>query len=731
MSKTQAVKNVATKKVPKKVTNPKKAQFEYKSGYVIPKDQLTKLETHNLITSLTLTPEGNDDFHQKNADPTYTVFREDEKNFYVPKFWGKDNFPRFIQPCEEKNSTIDFNFNGKLRGSQPEVSAFILDKLEKHHGGLLQLHTGYGKTTLAIYIASILKLKTLVIVHKSFLQDQWYERIQQFTDANIGMIRQKKVDVEGKDIVIAMLQSVSMIDYDPVIFKDFDLLIVDECFPHYTQIMTNNGLYSIRELYNLWKNDLTLPLIQSFNEKYNVFEYKKMTYAWKKHTRLLVRVNFENGFIECTPNHKFLTLAGYKEAKTLTATDKLIGCYSGKSYYIHIFKVLYVCEIIVDDINKDVFDIEVEDNHNFVVIDTNTSCGSVVHNCHHIASKVFSQALFKMLPKYTIALSATPNRNDGMTKAIHWFLGDTIIKVERKCDNIVYVKSFDYTTINPLFTEKTKNVKGKTKPDVIKMTTNICKIDERNNFITNIIDALKFIPNRKILVLSKRIEHLKTLKTMSDKIIQEQILSGKACEDEYTTAFYVGGMKEWQLKESSEADIIFGTYDIASEGLDIDGLNTLVLANSIKDPVQAIGRILRKPLEEGDTNPLIIDICDNLSCYKKWSKDRVTYYKQNKYKVDYIRVNKDRCIPMYEYMVTNKMIEEGEYDIENLRKLYITHMMGIETYEFEKKLKFKNYPDSMFSDVSDYNKMFEINHDFSNINNDQGSIINYDPITIK
>ena len=73
-----------------------------------------------------------------------------------------------------------------------------------------------------------LKLKTLVIVHKTFLQNQWVERISEFTNCKIGIIRQKKVDIENKDIVIGMLQSVSMIDYDKDIFKDFGLVIFDE-----------------------------------------------------------------------------------------------------------------------------------------------------------------------------------------------------------------------------------------------------------------------------------------------------------------------------------------------------------------------------------------------------------------------------------------------------------------------------------------------------------------------
>ena len=36
--------------------------------------------------------------------------------------------------------------------------------------------------------------KTLVIVHKTFLLNQWLERIKQFTNASVGIIQQKKVE---------------------------------------------------------------------------------------------------------------------------------------------------------------------------------------------------------------------------------------------------------------------------------------------------------------------------------------------------------------------------------------------------------------------------------------------------------------------------------------------------------------------------------------------------------
>ena len=54
---------------------------------------------------------------------------------------------------------------------------------------------GKGKTVMALYIIAKLKKKTLVIVHKSFLLNQWIERIEQFLpDARVGKIQGQIID---------------------------------------------------------------------------------------------------------------------------------------------------------------------------------------------------------------------------------------------------------------------------------------------------------------------------------------------------------------------------------------------------------------------------------------------------------------------------------------------------------------------------------------------------------
>ena len=126
-----------------------------------------------------------------------------------------------------------------------------------------------GKTLLAIYLAYLLKLKTLVVVNQEFLQNQWIDRFTKFTNAKIGKIQGKVVDIENKDVVIGMVQSISMKDYDESVFKDFGLVIYDEVHHYgsrvYSQaLMKTAAKYTIGLTATLERSDGMVKIINWF-----------------------------------------------------------------------------------------------------------------------------------------------------------------------------------------------------------------------------------------------------------------------------------------------------------------------------------------------------------------------------------------------------------------------------------------------------------------------------------
>lgn len=173
-------------------------------------------------------------FEMTNQEtPAFPVFAESENRLYIPRYFGLQTFgPPMKEALGDGEEAPRLVFQGTTRKEQEEpIQAFLeAAKDPCKGGGLLVLPCGAGKTACSLYIATVLKRKTLVICHKEFLMNQWKERIDQFIpSARVGRIKQSNVQVNGYDIVLASLQSLSMREYDPQIFKQFGLVIVDEC----------------------------------------------------------------------------------------------------------------------------------------------------------------------------------------------------------------------------------------------------------------------------------------------------------------------------------------------------------------------------------------------------------------------------------------------------------------------------------------------------------------------
>ena len=160
-------------------------------------------------------------------------------------------------------------------------------------------------TVLALYIISAIKTKTLIVVHKGFLMDQWISRIKQFLpSARIGMIQQQKIIVDECDIVLSMLQSLAIKSYPPETFQQFGMTIVDECHHAAAEVFSRalskistkymvglsatldrkDGLRRVFEWYlgdvaiSIQKQDVGTVLVDIEEYKEEKSEYKRLEY---------------------------------------------------------------------------------------------------------------------------------------------------------------------------------------------------------------------------------------------------------------------------------------------------------------------------------------------------------------------------------------------------------------------------------------------------------------------
>ena len=216
-------------------------------GYTIPKNEINVETQKQIRNDLTIKPVSHGAPGGGNAQVSFPAYRESSNKFYVPHYYGAANFgaPKEYKISEGDN--VDLDFAGTLRDYQEPVVNKFIDHCNnvKYGGGLLELPCAWGKTSGSLYILSMLKKKTLVIVHKEFLMNQWIERIQQFLPkARIGKIQGPVIDIDDKDIVIGMLQSLSMKDYPVSLFESFGFTIIDEVH-HISSEVFSNSLFKL------------------------------------------------------------------------------------------------------------------------------------------------------------------------------------------------------------------------------------------------------------------------------------------------------------------------------------------------------------------------------------------------------------------------------------------------------------------------------------------------------
>ena len=426
-----------------------------RNGYIHPEDST------EIKRELTVRPQTNAlGSSGPGFGPSFKVFRQikGEKSLAVPRYYGLGRFgppARDARPDHARAPGIVFT--GRLRDATRQNEAFAagVKAFEEKGGGVLSLPCGFGKTTVALALSAHLKVRTMIVVHKEFLANQWVEKIKEFCPtATIGRVQGDVFDVE-KDYVIAMIQTMCMREFDKKAFDSIGLLVVDEA--------------------------------------------------------------------------------------------------------------------------------------------------------HHIGAPAFSQFMFKICPKFTLGLTATPERKDGLTRLLYWFLGPEFFKVERVNQGTTKVTTLNYT--DEAFKESPP-VTRFGQLNMAGMINIVTELEARNDLIVQTAeDALE--DGRRVLILSDRREHCFYLQNR---------LGSKA-------KLYVGGMKEKDLEESAKSPIVIATFQLAHEGLDIPALDTVILATPKSDIKQSIGRIMRETA--GKLNdPLIFDIADSWSVFFAMYRKRLKVYRE-------------------------------------------------------------------------------------------------------
>jgi superfamily II DNA or RNA helicase len=222
----------------------------------------------------------------------------------------------------------------------------------------------------------------------------------------------------------------------------------------------------------------------------------------------------------------------------------------------------------------------------------------VIDEAHHIAAPTFAQAMCTLPVARVLALTATPERSDGKENLIYYLAGDTAYKALRPKNEKLSIHVESIREYSRIFNKQYESLCER-----MQLVVRLSQIESRNNLIVN---ALVFFSkqDRNILVLAKLVAHLHEL---------ARIFSEKKHETD-TFGFFTGEEPQPVRDASAKCKVIFATFDMAKEGLDIPRLDTLFLASPAESLTQCVGRILRD--FPGKQDPVVFDVHDDCVAFR-------------------------------------------------------------------------------------------------------------------
>ena len=467
-----------------------------------------------------------------------------------------------------------------------------------------------------------------VCADKISLCQQLQGELSKFLGEKVGLVGNGFCDQQ--DITVYSVQSVA-----EDMIKDTKVLMIDECFTEDTVIQLTNGIKkTIGWLVNSRDTERTYRVV-SFNIETGERENKTITHFFKipcnkQLFAVLVKVNEQIIKLTCTGDHLFYIKSfGYKQVNELQENDEIIAFINNELKSGVIFKVVQTPQK-----PEFVYDIEVEDNHNFF------ANGVLVHNCHHTPANTVAQvARWCQNAYYRIGLSATPWREDGADLLIDAVFSrrdpSLAISASDLIEKNYLVKPIIYW-VHQREIFKNKNYQNLYNEAIVNNMT-------RNQHIVTIAYQMRKSQDATILILVQRVEHGNILLNMLYDIFErkQSIVTINDISREVNNIEFLSGQDDMNRRlavlqgvKEKKCRILIATT-IADEGLDLPILNCLILAGSGKSSTRAlqrIGRVVRlytdQQTGQEKKRAIVFDFMDYSPMLKRHSQIRNRLYKK-------------------------------------------------------------------------------------------------------
>lgn len=241
----------------------------------------------------------------------------------------------------------------------------------------------------------------------------------------------------------------------------------------------------------------------------------------------------------------------------------------------------------------------------------------ILDEMHHVPATTFSNILDQLTCRYKIGLSGTIQRKDGKHVLFTDFFGRVIYQPEKE----------NSLAPNVLLVSIPIRIPG--GEHWASRVTALNDLEEYRDIVVNLANEMAD-SGHKVLIVGDRTNFLHSCaRRAGDRAVVITGLITDHAERASLTAKII----------NNEADQLWGSKNIFSEGVSVDPLSCVILTGPINNDInleQIIGRIQR--VYPGKKTPLVVDLqlADNTS--KKQAKNRMAFYIKSNWKI--YRLNK-------------------------------------------------------------------------------------------
>ena len=240
----------------------------------------------------------------------------------------------------------------------------------------------------------------------------------------------------------------------------------------------------------------------------------------------------------------------------------------------------------------------------------------ILDEMHHVSSPTFSRILDTNYCRYKIGLSGTIERKDGKHVVFRDYFGNTLFKPPKE--------NYMTPTVH-IVPSEIRFMDGARIPWANRVTK--LATDEEYQHTISLLAAAYAAKGHKVLVVSDRVGFLKRCAELTgEKAI---CVTGEVAHEDRETLV--------DKILYGDANVLYGTQAIFSEGISVDTLSCLILGTPVNNEpllTQLVGRVIRK--REGKIDPVIVDIHLKGNTARKQASNRVGFYMKQGWNMKYL-----------------------------------------------------------------------------------------------